>query len=88
MAAQVVYAGLEPLVHKYVKDLRTPEGVSGGVLAQMQHVLVFLRVVTAEQAQASRGHVHDEALHHNENLPSLRAVYEVYFFVDQHKARA
>lgn len=47
---------LEPLVHKYVKDLRTPQGMSEDVLGPLQHVLVFLRVVTKERAQASWGH--------------------------------
>ncbi|CAM9541237.1 unnamed protein product [Sphacelaria rigidula] len=48
---QVVYYLLEPLVHKYVKDLRTPQGMSEDVLGPLQHVLVFLRVVTKERAQ-------------------------------------
>lgn len=52
-AFQVVYYLLEPLVHKYVKDLRTPQGMSEDVLGPLQHVLVFLRVVTKERAQAS-----------------------------------
>lgn len=50
----MVYALLEPLVHKYVKDLRTPESMSEGALGPLKNVLVFMKVLSKERAQASQ----------------------------------
>ncbi|CAM9748528.1 unnamed protein product [Pylaiella littoralis] len=48
---QVVYAMLEPLVHTYVRDLRMPENGYTGSLQRVQEVLVFVRVLTKENAE-------------------------------------
>lgn len=47
----MVYALLEPLVHTYVRDLRMPENGYTGVLQRVQEVLVFVRMLTKENAE-------------------------------------
>ena len=41
---------LEPLVHKYIKDLRMPENGSG-TMEKVQSLLVFVRLMTKEHAE-------------------------------------
>ncbi len=47
---QVVYALLEPLVHKYLWDLRMPENGSGA-MDRIQSLMVFVRLMTKENAE-------------------------------------
>lgn len=48
---QVVYAALEPLVHKYVKDLRPPQNGYSGMIQKWQDMVVFVRLMTKEHAE-------------------------------------
>lgn len=50
----MVYASLEPLVHKYVRDLRMPDNGHAGTLKSLQSVLVFARLLTEENAEVMR----------------------------------
>lgn len=40
-------------MHKYVKDLRTPEELSDGALGLLRKIVVSLGILTGERAQAS-----------------------------------
>ncbi|CAM9279242.1 unnamed protein product [Ectocarpus fasciculatus] len=48
---KVVYGWLEPLVYKYVRDLRMPQNGYTGTLKRVQDLLVFVRLLTAERAE-------------------------------------
>lgn len=51
---QVVYASLEPMVHKYVRDLRAPQNGYSEAIQKWQDMVVFMRVVTKEHAEVRR----------------------------------
>lgn len=51
---QVVYASLEPLVHKYVRDLRAPQNGYSGTIKKWQDMVVFVRLMTKEHAEVRR----------------------------------
>lgn len=48
---QVVYALLEPMVHKYVRDLRAPQNGYSETIQKWQDVAVFVRLMTKEHAE-------------------------------------
>ncbi|CAM9351968.1 unnamed protein product [Scytosiphon promiscuus] len=56
---QVVYASLEPLVHKYVRDLRMPDNGHAGTLKSLQSLLVFTRLLTKENAEVLASNITD-----------------------------
>ncbi|CAM9715263.1 unnamed protein product, partial [Hapterophycus canaliculatus] len=56
---QVVYASLEPLVHKYVRDLRMPDNGHVGTLKSLRNVLVFARLLTEEHAEVLASNISD-----------------------------
>ena len=51
---QVVYSQLEPLVHKYVKDLRPPQNGYSGTIQKWQDLVVLVRLMTKEHAEVRR----------------------------------
>lgn len=50
---QVVYALLEPLVHKYVRDLRAPQNGYSATIQKWQDLAVFVRLMTKEHAEVT-----------------------------------
>lgn len=50
----MVYSKLEPLVHKYVKDVRAPQNGYSGMIQKWHDLVVLIRLMTKEHAQVRR----------------------------------
>eukprot|EP00752_Nemacystus_decipiens_P010653 g9486.t1 len=56
---QVVYASMEPMVHKYVRDLRAPQNGYSGTIQKWQDMVVFVRLMTKEHAELLTDNIAD-----------------------------
>eukprot|EP00903_Cladosiphon_okamuranus_P019888 g18280.t1 len=56
---QLVYSKLEPLVHKYVKDLRASQNGYSGMIEKWQDLAVLLRLMTKEHAELLTDNIAD-----------------------------